>query len=112
METDGVPLRRLPVPDRSILCKKTTTFHNHFLNQVKNKRDREIQQIRTSKTGLCDGSDKCGGKEPECTDLAILSLEAKNQRLLQAPFGEVRERETVERERDMRDVRGEKVYFL
>jgi hypothetical protein len=74
MEADGVPLRRLPVPDRSILCKNHAVLQQFPQPNKKYWQDREIQQIQTSETGLCDGSDKCGGKEPEWTDLAILSL--------------------------------------
>lgn len=40
----------------------------------KGSKDRSTKNKTTSETGLCDGSDKWGGREPDWTDLAILSL--------------------------------------
>ena len=60
---------------RNYLKKKKKT--NQSQKKKFHKRSKRIyrrRRSRTSETGLWDGSDKCGGREPECMDRAILSL--------------------------------------
>ena len=59
---------------RNYFKKKKLTKARKKNFQKRSKRIYRRRRSRTSETGLWDGSDKCDGREPECTDRAILSL--------------------------------------